>query len=67
MTTEFDVVTGAFSYSGRAIAALLLEQGRVELDHDLLQTTSEGLETLVRMGTRIGRALDTNSRGVSKT
>lgn len=28
MTTRFDVVTGAFSYSGRAIAARLLEQGR---------------------------------------
>jgi len=28
MNEEFDVVTGAFSYSGRAIAARLLEQGR---------------------------------------
>lgn len=28
MTTDFDVVTGAFSYTGRAIAALLLDRGR---------------------------------------
>lgn len=28
MTSDFDVVTGAFSYSGRAIAARLLESGR---------------------------------------
>ncbi len=28
MSAQFDVVTGAFSYTGKAIAALLLEQGR---------------------------------------
>jgi uncharacterized protein YbjT (DUF2867 family) len=28
MTTDFDVVTGAFSYSGRAIATRLLDRGR---------------------------------------
>ena len=28
MSTQFDVVTGAFSYTGKAIAARLLEQGR---------------------------------------
>jgi uncharacterized protein YbjT (DUF2867 family) len=28
LTTDFDVVTGAFSYTGRAIAALLMERGR---------------------------------------
>ncbi|HEX2149966.1 MAG TPA: epimerase, partial [Actinomycetota bacterium] len=28
MTETFDVVTGAFSYTGKAIAARLLEQGR---------------------------------------
>jgi hypothetical protein len=28
MSAQFDVVTGAFSYTGKAIAARLLEEGR---------------------------------------
>ena len=57
---------GTFRFGGSTVV-VLLEQGRVELDHDLLQTTAEGLETLVRMGTRIGRALDIKNEGVRKT
>ena len=33
---------------------LLLQHGKVRLDHDLLENTEEGYETIVKMGERIG-------------
>ncbi|MGE0711723.1 MAG: phosphatidylserine decarboxylase [Planctomycetota bacterium] len=46
---------GTFHFGGSTVV-LLTEPGRVALDEDLLDTTRAGYETLVRMGTRVGRA-----------
>jgi phosphatidylserine decarboxylase len=46
---------GFFRFGGSTIV-LLFEPGRVELDGDLLEATRAGVESLVRMGSRIGRA-----------
>lgn len=44
---------GTFRFGGSTVIALL-EPGRVRWDEDLLASTREGVETLVRMGTRVG-------------
>lgn len=47
---------GLFRFGGSTVV-LLLEPGRVRIDDDLVESSAEGLETLVHMGTKIGRAL----------
>jgi phosphatidylserine decarboxylase len=44
---------GYFRFGGSTVL-LLLQPGRLQLDSDLVQTSSEGYETLVRMGSRLG-------------
>ncbi|MFN7976195.1 MAG: phosphatidylserine decarboxylase [Acidobacteriota bacterium] len=44
---------GLFRFGGSSVV-LLLEAGRIRFDDDLLASTREGIEVLVRMGTRIG-------------
>lgn len=44
---------GRFEFGGSTII-LLLQHGKVRLDHDLLENTEEGYETIVKMGERIG-------------
>jgi phosphatidylserine decarboxylase len=46
---------GHFGFGGSTVV-LLAEPGRVRLDDDLVDASREGVESLVRMGTRIGRA-----------
>lgn len=46
---------GFFRFGGSTVA-LVTRPGRVVLDDDLVESTRAGIETLVRMGTRIGRA-----------
>lgn len=43
---------------GASTVILLMEPRRIAMDEDLLVTSAEGLETLVRMGARIGRRAD---------
>mgnify|MGYP001256343455 CR=1 FL=1 len=45
---------GTFHFGGSTVL-VLARAGRVVWDEDLLASTAEGLETLVRMGTRVGR------------
>ena len=45
---------GYFEFGGSTII-LLLERGEVVLDHDILQYSLQGVETLVHMGERIGK------------
>jgi phosphatidylserine decarboxylase len=45
---------GTFRFGGSTVV-LLVEPGRLEPDEDLVAASAAGLETLVRMGTRIGR------------
>jgi len=45
---------GYFSYGGSSII-LLFEPHRIQFDHDLLQASSEGLETLGHLGQSLGR------------
>jgi len=47
---------------GGSTVALLFEQGRLEVDPDLLAHTAEGIETYVRLGESIGRSPDSKSR-----
>ena len=47
------VEKGRFEFGGSTII-LLLQHGKVRLDHDLLENTEEGYETIVKMGERIG-------------
>lgn len=42
---------------GASTVIILVEPGRVRIDTDLLNDSSSGLETLVRMGTGIGEAM----------
>ncbi len=46
---------GYFQFGGSTVV-VALEPGRVTLDDDLLSSSCQGVETLVRMGERIGRA-----------
>lgn len=48
---------GYFRFGGSTVI-LLTEPGRVSPDEDLLDATARGLETLVRVGTRIGLIAD---------
>lgn len=47
---------GCFEFGGSTIV-LLLRRDEVALDEDILKNTSEGVETLVKMGESIGRAM----------
>ena len=44
---------GFFRFGGSTVI-LLTEPGRIVPDDDLLDATAQGLETLVKVGTRIG-------------
>lgn len=44
---------GYFAYGG-STCILLFKAGAVQFDEDLVATSQQGLETLVRMGERIG-------------
>ncbi|WP_343209366.1 phosphatidylserine decarboxylase [Anaerolentibacter hominis] len=46
---------GCFEFGGSTVI-LLLEPGRVEIDGDLIRNTARGMETVVKMGEKIGRA-----------
>lgn len=46
-----------YFYFGASTVILLLESGRVRIDDDLVQDSAAGLESLVRMGSRIGVAM----------
>ncbi len=48
---------GYFHFGGSTVI-LVTEPGRVVPDEDLLDATARGLETLVKVGTRIGLATD---------
>lgn len=47
---------GMFCYGGSTIV-LLLEQGRAELDREILDNTEASLETIIKIGESIGRAV----------
>ena len=47
---------GYFEYGGSTVI-LLLQQGAVQMDEDILHYSAEGIETKVRLGERIGAAL----------
>lgn len=47
---------GRFEFGGSTIL-MLLEKGRAVLDPDLIKNTTEDVETVVKMGERIGEAL----------
>ncbi|PWN33269.1 uncharacterized protein FA14DRAFT_104149, partial [Meira miltonrushii] len=46
---------GYFAFGGSTLV-LVFEQGRVQFDEDLLQNSEKAIETLVRVGMRIGRS-----------
>ena len=46
---------GYFAFGGSTIVALF-EPGKVKFDEDLVNNSKASLETLIRMGSRIGRA-----------
>ena len=54
---------GYFSYGGSTIVVLFKED-TVDFDRDLLQNTEQGMETIVKMGERIGyrKMLDESKR-----
>lgn len=47
---------GRFEFGGSTVV-LALEKGRVQIDEDILQNSSDNMETGVRMGEKIGEAL----------
>lgn len=47
---------GYFEFGGSCLI-LLFEPGRIHLDHDLLENTRQGFETLGKLGQTLGRAL----------
>jgi phosphatidylserine decarboxylase len=47
---------GYFQFGGSTLL-LIFEQGRISFDADLCQASSMGIETLVRVGDRLGRAM----------
>lgn len=54
---------GYFSYGGSTVI-VLFKEGAVDLDRDLIQNTEEGIETVIKMGERIGyrKMLDESKR-----
>ena len=46
---------GYFRFGGSTVV-LVLEPGRLRIDPDLIEASAAGLETRIRMGTRIGAA-----------
>jgi len=47
---------GRFEFGGSTIV-LLLEKGAAEIDSDILRNSSEGIETVVKFGEKIGEAI----------
>jgi phosphatidylserine decarboxylase len=45
---------GYFRFGGSTVV-VIAEAGRLVLDEDLVEASREGIETLVRMGTSVGR------------
>jgi phosphatidylserine decarboxylase len=45
---------GKFEFGGSTIV-MLLEKGAAEIDRDILKNSSEGIETVVKYGEKIGR------------
>ena len=45
---------GYFEFGGSTVV-LLLQNGKVRLDADLVENSENGYETIVRMGERIGK------------
>ncbi len=52
---------GYFRFGGSTVV-LLFQAGRIEVDQDLLDATRGGLETLVKMGTRVARRIARHPR-----
>ena len=54
---------GYFSYGGSTVV-VLFKEGAVDLDRDLIENTQEGIETVIKMGERIGyrKMLDESKR-----
>ncbi len=48
---------GTFRFGGSTVV-VLVEPGRVVFDADLVEWSAKGIETFVKLGTRLGRALD---------
>ncbi len=47
---------GRFEYGGSTVV-LLLKRDEAAIDDDIMKNSAEGLETSVRMGEKIGKAL----------
>ena len=47
---------GYFQFGGSTVV-LLLQEGRARIDDDILENSRENIETIVRMGERIGIAV----------
>ena len=47
---------GRFEFGGSTIV-LLLEKGAAKIDSDILRNSSEGIETVVKFGEKIGTAV----------
>lgn len=54
---------GYFAFGGSTLV-LVFEQNRVQFDEDLLQNSEKAIETLVRVGMRIGRKAGSIDQGV---
>ena len=51
------LVTGGTGYIGSHTSVLLLKKGAARIDADILENSQRGLETRVRIGEPVGRAL----------
>lgn len=47
---------GRFEYGGSTVV-LLVKRDEIAVDHDILKNSADGIETKVRMGERIGKAM----------
>lgn len=56
---------GTFHFGGSTVV-VVADAARLTLDQDLLDNSERGLETLVRMGTRVGRHVDRPTGEVSR-
>ncbi|MCO5585131.1 hypothetical protein L7F22_039063 [Adiantum nelumboides] len=54
---------GYFAFGGSTLV-MVFEQGRVQFDEDLIQNSEKAIETLVRVGMRIGRNTNSVEQGV---
>ena len=46
---------GRFEFGGSTVV-LCVQRNKVKLDKDIIENTSKGIETIVKMGERIGKA-----------